>query len=194
MHFRHVWRCERPGGNESISNVFFSSGRVNRCSQLLVFVRFIHSGDIKEKFLFCEEVQTTTTSADVLEKKTSFLILQSCSGNLFMGNGAHAMMESRLGFQKTVQKLAPEAKVTHYVIHRYALVSRTLPTPLKNVLDNTTRIVNYFKNIKTCLFKELCKDINRAQEVFSFHTSIRWLSKGNVLNRVFGTKYEIKLQ
>jgi len=40
---------------------------VTSCNQLLVFVRFIHSGDIKVEFLFCEELQTTT-SADVLEK------------------------------------------------------------------------------------------------------------------------------
>ena len=39
---------------------------VTSCAQLLVFVRYIHSGDIKAEFLFCEELQTT--SAVVLEK------------------------------------------------------------------------------------------------------------------------------
>jgi len=40
---------------------------VTSCAQLLVFVRYIHSGDIEEELLFCEELQTTT-SADVREK------------------------------------------------------------------------------------------------------------------------------
>jgi len=41
---------------------------VTSCAQLLVFVRFIHSGDISEELLFCKELQTATTSEDVLEK------------------------------------------------------------------------------------------------------------------------------
>jgi len=41
---------------------------VASCVQLLVFVRDIHLADIKVEFLFCEELQTTTTSGDVLEK------------------------------------------------------------------------------------------------------------------------------
>jgi len=40
---------------------------VTSCAQLLAFVRYIHSGDIEEELLFCEELQTTT-SADVREK------------------------------------------------------------------------------------------------------------------------------
>jgi len=40
---------------------------VTSCAQLLVFMRYIHSGDIKVEFLFCEELQTTT-SPDVREK------------------------------------------------------------------------------------------------------------------------------
>ena len=39
---------------------------VTSCAQLLFFVRYIHSGDIKAEFLFCEELQAT--SAGVLEK------------------------------------------------------------------------------------------------------------------------------
>jgi len=61
-------------------------------------------------------------------------------------------MASRSGF-KNVQDLAPEAKGTHCVIHRFALASRTLPTPLKNVLDSTTKIINHMKSgsLSICL-------------------------------------------
>ena len=52
--FQNIGRCERPGDkwNESISNsnAFFEvdeSRDVTSCAQLLVFVRYIHSGDIK---------------------------------------------------------------------------------------------------------------------------------------------------
>ena len=53
------------------------------CAQLLVFVRYIHLGDIKEEFLFCSELKTTTKSADIMEKiKKLFLIQQSCHGKV----------------------------------------------------------------------------------------------------------------
>ena len=34
---------------------------VSSCSQLLVFVRYINSGDIKDEFLFCNALETTTS-------------------------------------------------------------------------------------------------------------------------------------
>ena len=38
---------------------------VTSCAQLLAFVRYILSGDIKKEFLFCKELQATTTSVNV---------------------------------------------------------------------------------------------------------------------------------
>ena len=105
------------------------------------------------------------------------------------------MLGSQSGYTKKVKKLAPEAKDTHCFIHRYALASKTLPTALKNILDLVVKIVNFIKagSINTRQFKELCKDMNVMHEILLFHTAVRWLSKGNVLNRVFGMKDEIKL-
>jgi len=45
-------------------------------AQLLVFMTRIHSGDIK--FLFCEELQNTTSRCSGISK--NLLILHSCSG------------------------------------------------------------------------------------------------------------------
>ena len=45
---------------------------VSSSAQLLAFVRYIHSGDIKEEFLFCSELDTTTTSADIMGKIKTF--------------------------------------------------------------------------------------------------------------------------
>ena len=41
---------------------------------------------------------------------------------------------------KKVHELASKAKGTHCVIHRCALARRTVPTPLKNVLDSTIKL------------------------------------------------------
>ena len=55
--------------------------------------------------------------------------------------------------------------------------------------------MNFIKaeSLNTRQFKELCKDMNATHETLLFHTAARWLSKGNVLNRVFEMKDEIKL-
>jgi len=56
---------------------------VTSCAQWLVFMRYILSVDVKEE-MFSKELQTAT-SADVLEKLKLILILQSGSGNMFVG-------------------------------------------------------------------------------------------------------------
>ncbi|XP_068228019.1 protein FAM200C-like [Palaemon carinicauda] len=45
---------------------------VSSCSQLLVFVRYINSGYIKDQFLFCSTLETTTKADDVMEKSLNF--------------------------------------------------------------------------------------------------------------------------
>ena len=105
------------------------------------------------------------------------------------------MLGFQSGFTKKVKELAPEAKGTHSFIHRYAFASKTLPTAFKNILDLVVKIVKFIKadSLNTHQFKELCKDMNAMHEILLFHTAVRWISKDNVLNRVFEMKNEIKL-
>ena len=74
---------------------------VSSCTQLLVFVRYIHSRDIKEKFPFCNELDPTTYSADIMEKMKTFFevtglqwedVCRVCT------NRASLMLGSRSGF------------------------------------------------------------------------------------------------
>jgi hypothetical protein len=171
---------------------------ISSCSQLLVFVKYIHSDDIKEEFLFCSALETTTKGEDIMEKINTFFATGELQWKNVCGvctDGAPAMLGSKSGFQTKVKELAPQAKGVHCMIHRYALASKTLPAPLQAVLNSLIKIVNYIKSgaLNTRLFKELCKDMNSDHEVLLFYTAVRWLSKGNVVNRVFELKDEIKL-
>ncbi|XP_039264593.2 protein FAM200C-like [Styela clava] len=137
---------------------------VSSCAQLLVFARYIYSGDIKEEFLFCHELASTTTSSDIMEKLKIFFESANLEWKRVCGvctDGAPAMLGPRSGFQKKVKELAPEAKGTHCVIHRYALASKTLPTPPRNVLDSVVKIVNYIKSgtLNSRQFKEMDSSI-----------------------------------
>ena len=56
------------------------------------------------------------------------------------------------------------------------------------------KLVNYIKrsSLNTRLFRELCKGLDASSETLLFHTEVRWLSKGNVVKRVFELRAEIQ--
>ena len=49
---------------------------VASCSQLLVFVRYIHKEDVKEELLYCNSLETTATAQDVLNSISKFYKMQ----------------------------------------------------------------------------------------------------------------------
>ena len=57
------------------------------------------------------------------------------------------------------------------------------------------KVVNYVKSsaLNTRLFSKLCKDMDADHTVLLYHTQVRWLSKGNMLSRIFELREEVKL-
>ena len=110
-------------------------------------------------------------------------------------NGAPAVLGSKSGFRALVQNKTPNVLFTHCVIHREALASKTLPCGLQDVLKVTIKIVNFVKSsaLHTRLFRRLCKDMGSELIKLLYYTKVRWLSKGNVLSRVFELRDELKI-
>ena len=94
-----------------------------------------------------------------------------------------------------MQKKTPNVLFTHCFIHREALVSKTLPCGLQDVLKVTIKIVNFVKSstLHTRLFRKLCKDMGSEHINLLYYTKVRWPSKGNVLSRVFEPRGELKI-
>ena len=42
------------------------------CSQVMAFVKYIYSGKLKEKFLFCTALKSTTKTSDILTTTSTF--------------------------------------------------------------------------------------------------------------------------
>ena len=55
------------------SNQVDESTDVESCSQLMAFVRYIHSGKLKEEFRFCTAVKSTTKASGILTTMPTFL-------------------------------------------------------------------------------------------------------------------------
>ena len=92
-----------------------------------------------------------------------------------------------------MKRRSPNALGSHCVIHREALAAKTLSPGMKDKLTVIIRIVNFVKTsaVNTRLFSKLCKDMNSDHETLLFHTSVRWLSKGNVVARVYEMREEL---
>lgn len=68
--------------------------------------------------------------------------------------GAVAIMARHNGGAKKITDVAPFAKVTHCVPHRENLIMRMMPDDLKDVLDETIKVVNFIKahRLNVCIF------------------------------------------
>ncbi|XP_076038062.1 protein FAM200C-like [Oratosquilla oratoria] len=96
------------------------------------------------------------------------------------------MLGSRSVFVTLVKQKNPAVESTHCLIHKEVLASRTLPKNFKQHLETVINDVNFTKSsaLSTRLFRRLCEGMGADHESLLFHTQVRWLSKGNMLQRV----------
>ena len=103
------------------------------------------------------------------------------------------MLGCHSGFQARVKTKLSDVLSLHCMIHRHALAAKTLPPLLLDVMSGVIILVNYIKSssLNTPLFRELFKGLDASSETLLLHTEVRWLSKGNVVKRVFELRDEI---
>lgn len=81
------------------------------------------------------------------------------------------------------------------MIHREALVAKTVSLDLNSVLQDAVRIINFIKSraLNTRLFVNFCKDMGSEYEKLFLHSEMRWLSRGRILRRLMELKHEVML-
>ncbi|CAK1587693.1 unnamed protein product [Parnassius mnemosyne] len=117
---------------------------VTSCSQLLIFTVYIKDHHVKEEYLFCKSLATTTHGEDVFETLKQFIEENGVDSSNLVGvytGGAPSMMGARFGFQALVKQVAPQVLSYHCMIHRYALAFKTLPLDLLSTLSDAVKIV-----------------------------------------------------
>ncbi|XP_074039984.1 zinc finger BED domain-containing protein 5-like [Leptinotarsa decemlineata] len=148
---------------------------VASCSQLLVFTRYIKDDDVKEEYLFCKSLPTTTRGEDVFQTLKEFIEENGLDWLKLIGtctDWAPSMMGIRSGFQALVKQVAPQVFGYHCLIHRYALAVKTLPPDLLNTLSDIVKIVNHIRGSATNsrLFKVLCDEVGATFNALLYHT------------------------
>lgn len=108
-------------------------------------------------------------------------------------DGAAAMTGVRTGLVQRIKNVAPGAISYHCFIHREALAAKELGEELHDVLNVAVKMVNCIKAsaLNTRLFEALCNEFGSEHMHLLFHTEVRWLSRGKVLDRLFELRKEV---
>ncbi|KAF2348764.1 hypothetical protein FHG87_020478 [Trinorchestia longiramus] len=165
-------------------------------SQLAVFVRYVKDDVIKKDFLFCKPLTTTTKAADVKKLVHNFLKNNSLSWDMVSevcSDRAPVMLGRKSGFSAVVKADAPHVIFTHCTLHRHALATKTLPSKMAELLKIVVESVNCIRTsaLRHHIFSELYEEMGSEFEVLLYHSNIRWLPRGQMLNRVFAVRVEL---
>ena len=87
---------------------------------------------------------------------------------------------------------ADKVKFIHCLIHRENLCAQSVT--LNSVMTVVVRIVNVIRShaLRHRQFQQFLEDINSDYSDVSYYCQVRWLSRGNMLNRFFHLRSEIK--
>ncbi|XP_042239893.1 uncharacterized protein LOC121878000, partial [Homarus americanus] len=71
-----------------------------------------------------------------------------------------------------------ECQRVQCMIHRFALVSKTLPDALCKILEAVVKCINFVKagDLNSRLFQNLCRGMDSEHETLLFYSNVRWLS------------------
>ena len=147
-------------------------------------------GFCRGRVSFCRALEATTKADDVMAYMSTLFEEAKFPWNKLIGvctDGATAILCSRSGF-------ITQVKQKNRMIHREALASKTLPARLRATLTEISKVVNYMKvsALNTRLFRQLCTHFDSTHHDILFYTQVRWLSKGNMLDRVLSCDVSLR--
>jgi hypothetical protein len=114
-----------------------------------------------------------------------FLLDRKDRFHTLCADGTPAMLGNISGFATLVKEGAPHV-IIYCFLRRHALVRKALPTTLKEVLSTDIKITNFIRrSLNHRIFKTFCQEMGTEYEVLLYRTEVRWLSRGQVLKRLF---------
>ena len=154
---------------------------VSNCNHLIVLVIYFDGADIKEDFLFCEELITNATSNNIFYIVKIFFEINDLKINTLGStciNGAPTLLGNKSGVYALFKKEILDIRITHCYFHRNALESKTLPCKL-----------NFFINLCVKVITELCINFGTNYyfiiETNNKHKNIRYIFILQCLHKCF---------
>ena len=153
---------------------------------LLSYVTFFHENDVREEMLFLKSLPETTSGKDIfMEVHKYFIDKKIPLENLIQvsTDGAPSMTGRNKGFITQMKTVAPHILHVHCIIHRQHLASKNIGGNMEQALEAAVSGINFIKanSLNERLFQNLCDE--EEFKKLLLHTEVRWLSKGNSLDR-----------
>ncbi|CAI6344434.1 unnamed protein product [Macrosiphum euphorbiae] len=169
---------------------------VSGLAVLLVFVRYKYQTSLEEDLLLCQPLSTYTTGYEIFNMLNNFFEIEGLTWDNCIDictDGAKAMVGKTAGVVSRIKEVTNNCSNSHCIFHRQALAIKKMPIPLKNVLDEAVKIINFVKSrpLSTRLFTILCEDMGSMHKSLLYHTEIRWLSRGKTLVRLLELRNEL---
>lgn len=170
-------------------------------AQLSVFIRGVDSNlCVTEELLGFKSMHGTTTGKEIFEEVSKCVTEIKLPWDKLVGlttDGAPAMCGKKSGLVGMVREkmreenCAGELTVYHCIIHQEALCAKAIK--MEHVMTTVTQVVNFIraKGLNHRQFKSFLEECGSEYADVPYHTEVRWLRRGKVLNRCFELREEI---
>lgn len=168
-------------------------------AQLAIFLRGVDIDfAITEELLDLRSLKGTTTGRDIFEAVSAAINGINLPWDKLCGvttDGAPAMTGERNGMAsmvcRKVRESGGEAVKMHCIIHQEALCAKTVK--VNDVMDTVVKTINLIraKALNHRQFQTFLSEIEAEYGDVIYHSDVRWLSRGSVLQRFYSLRSEI---
>ncbi|CAG9815991.1 unnamed protein product [Phaedon cochleariae] len=182
-----------------ISLCLDESTDVTKSARLAVFARYCIGNVIKEEFIAITSLLTTTKGKDICMALKNSLTEKEIDLNKIVSvttDGAPSMVGNKNGFISLFQTDVGHSILEfHCIIHQQALCAKSGLTYFDNVMAVVTKIVNLISAnaLNKRKFDALLDEVNSVYNGLLMYNNVRWLSRGNVLQRFVDCLEEVRL-
>lgn len=166
--------------------------------QMSIFVRFfdIENKEFREELLAVLPFKGQTRGEDLFKTFDDFMIKSNISYGKMVSlstDGAPAMVGKEKGLVKRIKEKNAGLLSYQCIIHQTALCGKLSDT-LKEVMDNLIKLINFMRSrsaLQHRQFKVFLTECNSTYSDLLQHNNVRWLSKGEVIDRFWQIKPEV---
>ena len=166
-------------------------------AQLVIYIRGVDKDfNISEELAAMQSMKGRTTGKDIctelvncVNKKLAYSFTNLVA---ICTDGAPAMCGKHTGAVSLIQEVIGRRIITHHcIIHQQALCGKVLK--FDHVMSVVVSVVNYLRAraLKHRTFRAFLEEVDAEYKDLVYHTEVRWLSRGRVLQRFVALKEEV---
>ncbi|XP_060864294.1 SCAN domain-containing protein 3-like [Metopolophium dirhodum] len=184
-------------------NVFliclYESTDITGSAQLSIYFRYFVGSEIKEELVKLVSLQETTKGTDICKAVVNTLSEANADFSRIVSvntDGAPSMTGKEPGFINLFTKHVGHPLLGfHCIIHQEALCAKNTFKSFDAIIKLVTKIVNFItaRGLNKRKFENLLKEVNSVYRGLVMFNNVRWLSRGNVLQRFIECFDEIKM-